>query len=299
MFAALTVLLSLVVATAQQPAALNQDLLVTTDWLAGHLDDRDVVVLHIAADRKTFDAGHIPGARFVASRELAVTREGRANELPPVADLVALFSRVGIGNTGRIVLYGDGRGLWAARALFTLDYLGQSGRAALLDGGLEKWQREGRAIETEEKAAIPRPFAARLNTDVLVTLDEMRDYSWIASHEPAPPVVIADARPSTQFSGEETGTGIARGGHIPGAVSLFWQATLANRDNPVLRSPSELREIWGRAGAAPGKAIVTYCVTGVQASFAYFTARYLGYAPKLYDGSFAEWSHAEGTEVAK
>lgn len=299
MIAALALMMALMPAPASAVPTVNADLLVTTEWLAGHLDDPNVIVLQIAADKKTFDAGHVPGARFVPAHELAIARAGRGNELPPVGDLVALFTRAGIGNSGRVVLYGDGRGLWAARALFTLDYLGQPGRAALLDGGLEKWKREGRTVETDEKPVMSRPFAPRLNTDVLVTLDEMRDYSWLASHETSAPVAILDARPEAQFTGAEAAQGIDRPGHIPGAVSLFWQKTVANADNPVLRSPDELRQLWERAGVRADDTIVAYCHSGVQASFDYFVARYLGYAPKLYDGSFMEWSKATDTDVAR
>jgi thiosulfate/3-mercaptopyruvate sulfurtransferase len=112
-------------------------MVVSTTWLDAHVNDPDVFVLHVGADRKSYDAGHIPGARFVSLPDIAVTREGTPNELPPATDLTRLFTRLGIGDRGRLVLYGDEQGLLAARLFFTLDYLGHGDRAALLDGGLE------------------------------------------------------------------------------------------------------------------------------------------------------------------
>ena len=121
---------------------VRSEMLVSTDWLAKHINDRDVFVIHVAADRKHYDDGHLPGARFLSPKEILTTRNGVANELPPVADLQKAFEQLGVGDTGRIVIYGENSGLLAARVYITLDYLGHGDRAALLDGGVEKWKAE-------------------------------------------------------------------------------------------------------------------------------------------------------------
>jgi thiosulfate/3-mercaptopyruvate sulfurtransferase len=131
-------------ATTHGPA----DMLVQTSWLAAHLADKNLVILHVGTDRNSYDAAHIPGARFLALSEIAVSRNGIPNELPPVNDLKATFERLGVGDHSRVVLYGDMLGLFATRAYFTLDYLGHGSSAALLDGGLEKWSREFGAVRT-------------------------------------------------------------------------------------------------------------------------------------------------------
>ena len=288
-------------AQSQRQSSATSDqagMVVTTAWLAAHANDPGLSVLHVGADRETYEAGHIPGALFVALREIAVTREGTPNELPSAADLAGLFEKLGIGDSGRVVLYGDEQGLLAARLFFTLDYLGHGNRAALLDGGLETWRAEGRAVSTHEPAWSPHPFTPRLNPDVLVTLPIVRDVSWLVTRRRDAPWVLIDARPGAQFTGAEPGADIERPGHIPGANSVFWQRALVSTDRPVLRPTAELRRLYEEAGAAPGRAIVSYCRTGVQASFAYFVARYLGYRVKMYDGSFVEWSKAAGSEVA-
>lgn len=277
--------------------AVRSNMVVTTGWLAAHISG-DVSILHIGADRKTYDAGHIPGARFVALSELVRTRDGTPNELPPLAALCALFERLGIGDTGRVVLYGDESGLLAARAFFTLDYLGHGDRAALLDGGLEQWRAEGRTVSTAEPPAGARPFTPRLNPEVLAVLPVVRDVSWLVSHQRASGWALVDARPEAQFSGAEAGADVARPGHIPGAASLFWRRAIVSTEHPVLRPIADLRRMYEEAGAAPRDTVVTYCRTGVQASHAYFVARYLGYQVRMYDGSFIEWSKAAEMEVA-
>jgi len=108
-------------ASAQHNTKNNANMLVQTDWLAAHLSDKNLVILHVGADRTTYEGGHIPGARFLRLSDIAVTRNGIPNELPPVADLKATFEKLGIGDRSRVVLYGDMLGLFAARAYFTLD----------------------------------------------------------------------------------------------------------------------------------------------------------------------------------
>src|SRR5665213_2184296 len=134
-------------------AAARPDMLVTTDWLAQHQSAAKVVILHVAANRTAYDAGHIPGARFVGLPQLVVTRDGIPNELPPVADLKKVLEAAGVSDDSRIILYGDVSVLPATRAYFTLDYLGHGDQAALLDGGLEKWRSEGHKLTTDVPAA--------------------------------------------------------------------------------------------------------------------------------------------------
>src|SRR3974390_598426 len=114
-------LLPLIAAAAP---AVRSDMLVSTGWLAEHLKDPKIVILHVSRDRMAYDMGHIPGARFVALSESAVTREGILNELPPAAALKNLCERVGVSDDSRLILYGDTSVLPASRAYFTLDYLG-------------------------------------------------------------------------------------------------------------------------------------------------------------------------------
>jgi thiosulfate/3-mercaptopyruvate sulfurtransferase len=261
-------------------AATRSDMLVSTAWLAGHLNDSNLVVLHVARERSSYEAGHIPGARFLPLGELAVTRDGVPSELPPPADLRALFERVGVSDDTRVILYGDNLGLAATRAWFTLDYLGHGDRAALLDGGLEQWRAEQRAVFTETPEFKPGRFTPQLRRQVVASLETVRNL--------APEVLLLDARPASAYSN----------GHIPGAVNLFWMEDLVNKDNPVLRAPDQLRRIYETAGAAPGRKVITSCQVGMTASHLYFALKYLGYDTAMFNGSFSQWSQTPGAPIA-
>jgi thiosulfate/3-mercaptopyruvate sulfurtransferase len=291
-------------ALAQQPDSgdarvrHHREYLVTTEWLGAHLRAPDIVVLQVGRSDAAYRAGHIPGALFLPLSTVATTVAGIPNEFPPAEWLAATFRDLGVGDSARIVLYGDDAGLLAARAWVALDLLGQSGRAALLDGGLSRWAAERRPIETAVPTATPRPFTARWQGSKLVTA------SWVRAHLGDSAVVLVDARPAEQYAGAEPPCPPdrpacgqippERRGHLPGASSLYWMGALASQDDPVLRPMHELHEVlWKPTGAdRPAvRTLVTYCRTGMQASHAYFVARYIGYPDvRLYDGSFIEWA---------
>ncbi len=281
----------------EKPPSVRSEMVVSTAWLAAHLNDPKVIILHVARERAHYDGGHIPGAHFVGWGEITTTRDGVPNELAPVADLQKLFERLGIGDDGRIVLYGDNSGLAAARAYFTLDYLGHGGRVALLDGGLEKWKAERRTTSTDMVGPKTARFTPRVRASAVTNLDVVRDLSWTATNVTSPSVVLIDARPVEEYTGAKPGDGVPRGGHIPGAANVFWMQNVLSKENPALRSEAELRKLYAEAGALIGRTVVTYCRTGGQASHAYFTLKYLGYDVVMYDGSFFEWSNTKSAPV--
>jgi thiosulfate/3-mercaptopyruvate sulfurtransferase len=284
-------------ASAAGRGRVRHEMLVSTAWLGRHLEDRGLAVLHVGRARDGYDAGHVPGARFVALKDVAVERDGVANQVPPVADLVALLRRLGLDDTRHLVLYDDEGGLIAARVFVVLDYLGLGDRAALLDGQMARWRTEARPLATATPAVTPSTFEPHLRPEVIVTLDAVRDLSWAAT-QGAGGAALLDARPEPQYAGADPTDDMPRPGHIPGAASLYWTRTLVSKEDPVLRPPDELRALLAGAGATPDDLVVTYCRTGVQASFTYFVARYLGYDARLYDGSFSEWSGRADTPVA-
>ena len=281
----------------EKPRAVRSEMIVLTAWLAGHLNDPKVVVLHVARERSHYDGGHIPGARFVGWGEITATRDGVPNELAPVADLQKLFERLGVGDDVRIVLYGDNSGLSAARAYFTLDYLGHGARAALLDGGPEKWKAERRAISTDLVETKTSRFTPRVRASAVTNLDVVRDLSWTAMNVISPSAVLIDARPVDEYTGAKPGDGVPRAGHIPGAANVFWMQNVVSKESPALQSVPALRKLYEEAGAQHGRTVVAYCRTGGQASHTYFTLKYLGYDVVMYDGSFFEWSNTQGAPV--
>jgi thiosulfate/3-mercaptopyruvate sulfurtransferase len=282
------------ISRTRQPAPVAQsDLLVSTDWLAERLETAGIVTLHIGRDSARYLEGHIPGARFLPIARFVVEREGLPNELPPVEDLVVAFQTLGISNDTRVILYGDFRGLWAARVFFTLDYLGLGNRTAMLDGGLETWRAESRPTTV----ALPSVTPGRLSVSAQPSLVVGGD--WVHNHLDAPAIRLLDARPPNQYRGDEPGGEIKRPGHIPGAVSLYWEDALESKKRPVLRDLETLRALYRDRGFAPGDTIVTYCRTGIQASHAYFVARVLESPLTLYDASYLEWSNLTSYPVER
>ncbi len=284
-------------AQSKQNEALKvrSEMLVSTDWLARHINDPNLFVIHVAVDPKHFDEGHIPGARFLSSKQILTTRNSVANELPAVADLQKVFEQLGVGDKGRIVIYGDNSGLLAARVYFTLDYLGHGDRAALLDGGIEKWKAENLRVETQPVKTEPAAFTPRPRPQIVAGLSAMRDISQAAADATDAAAAIIDARPEEQYVGNQN----PRAGHIPGAENIYWLNHVVSRENLAMKPQSELKKIYEAAGLKAGQKVVTYCNTGIQASHSYFTLKYLGYDAMMYDGSFSEWSAAEGAQVVK
>jgi thiosulfate/3-mercaptopyruvate sulfurtransferase len=287
---ALTVLAMMAVlpisAQTDSTPKLRQQMLVTTGWLAEHLHDQDLVVLCISATPEFYSKGHIPGARQISLGEIAATRDGVPNELPAVEKLRQIFSGAGVSLNVHVVLYGERSNLLAARAYFTLDYLGVAQRTSLLDGGIEKWKNEGRLLSTEAPTVTPATLAVSPRPEILVDTATMRN---LAQNKPGR-ITLLDARPTKEFSGEQLSEDVSHAGHIPGARSLYWMDMLVSRENPVLRPEAELRRMFTEANATADGPLVTYCRTGMQSSFDYFVAKYLGYEPSMYDASFFEWS---------
>ena len=290
-------LLPLIAAAAP---AVRSDMLVSTDWLAQHLKDPKLVILHVSRDRMAYEAGHIPGARYLALSDILVTRDGILNELPPAATLKTLFERMGVSDDSRVILYGDTNVLPATRAYFTLDYLGHGEATALLDGGLPKWTAESRSLAKDSPEVKPGRLTLRPRPEIVVDINAMRDLSFAATNAPAASPVLVDARTADEFKGAtQASSEIPRPGHIPGAANVYWMQGQANKNDMSLLPEAGLRKLYESAGVTPGRPAVTYCNTGMQASQSYFTLKYLGYDARMYDGSFSEWSNATDSPVQK
>ena len=251
---------------------LRPEMLVTTAWLAENLSEPDVIVLCINSTPEFYSKGHIPGARQIKLEEIAVTRDGIPNELPPVETLQRVFAAAGVSNSSRVVLYGERSNLLAARAYFTLDYLGVAARVALLDGGLEKWTAERRPLSTEIPQAKTATLVVSPRPEILVDTKAMRELS---QKKPGS-VTLVDARPTKEFTGEQLSEDVAKAGHIPGAKGLYWMDMLVSRQNPVLKPEAELRRMYSELNAKADQPLVTYCRTGMQSSFDYFVAKVSG-----------------------
>jgi len=283
----LCVFWSIGVSQAKTDAAA--EMLVQTDWLAVHLNDPVLVVLHVGVDRTAYDNGHIGGARFVSWSDIAVSRNNVPNQLPAVDVLKTAFERVGVGDQSRVIVYGD-TPLLAGHAYFALDYLGHASHA-ILDGGLDKWKSEKRLVSKDRPEVKAAALKVKPHPELLVDLAAVQK---MAAEKKIP---LIDGRPPEQYSGVNAGDGVKRGGHIPGAKNVWWIQTLVSKDNPVLKPVADIRALYQAAGAKLGEEVLVYCRTGPIATHEYFTLKLAGFRPILYNGSFMEWSNATGTAV--
>lgn len=268
---------------------VRSEMLVTTEWLANHLKDPDVVVLCVSGSPGFYSEGHIPGARWINFADIVTKRGDVPNELPSVEQLEKVFRAAGVKDGSRLIIYGDNYNLLAARAYYTLDYLGLTEHAAMLDGGLNKWKNEARPLVTDipEVTNPSGGVTPHVNKRILVDTAEIK--AWTAQPSANRPVLL-DARPLDEYTGGRHSAEVHKLGHIPGAKHIYWQELLVSREDPVLLPAAELRKKFEESGAAPGKQVITYCRSGMQSSMDYFVAKYLGYIARMYDASFFEWS---------
>lgn len=263
--------------------------LVTADWLKRHRSDSGLVILNVERARAVFDSAHIPGSRFIASSQFTTRQGDLITELPPVARLDSLFESLGVGDRGRIVIYGET--LPATRLFFTLDYLGLGERVSLLNGGLESWSRAGGAT-----TADPTPAPVRGTLTVRPRPELLADAAYVNARRSDPGVLLLDARNRQEFEGTVLEEGVARAGHIPGAVQLEWTELMSEGR---FREKGDLRQLLAAVGATPAREIITYCRVGSRASALYFAARLLGYSVRLYDGSMNDWAARAELPVAR
>jgi thiosulfate/3-mercaptopyruvate sulfurtransferase len=271
---------------AQEKApTVRSSMVVSTEWVAQHGNDPDVIILHVGRYRGDYDRGHIPKARFVPSYEMSSDRQEVSFELPSVADLKRTLEAAGVGDKGRIVVYAIGYPPLTTRIYFTLDYLGLGDRAAIIDGGIEKWKSERRELSTTSPKIVPAKLTVHPRPEIVAHYSDVRRVS--DSNDPK--TMIVDARPPNRY----------KDGHIPGAVDAYWLDILVSRELPALKSPEDIRKFYENAGVKPGMKLITYCEVGQQATHDYFTSKYLGYDVAMYDGSWDEWTSAKDGPVVK
>jgi len=268
--------------------------LVSTDWLAGQLDDgavgtRDVVLLESDEDVLLYDTGHIPGSVKIdwhLDLNDAVMRDYVNGQR-----FAQVLGERGIGRDTTVVIYGDKSNWWAAYALWVFTLFGHTD-VRLLDGGRAKWVAEGREMtrEVPTPSAVDYPVVARSDSAIRAFKDD------VLAHIGQP---LVDVRSPGEFSGEllhmpdYPQEGAMRGGHIPGARSVPWARAAA--EDGTFRSRAELDAIYlTEQGLAPTDDVVAYCRIGERSSHTWFVLTHLLGFTKVrnYDGSWTEWGNA-------
>jgi len=276
---------------------VHPEYLVETDWVADHLGDPAVRVFdcttHLIPDPKTtyqvvpgradFEKGHIPGAGFIdVQADVSDTSQKLRFMLPAVEAFASSMRRLGVNADSRVVLYSAANPWWATRVWWLLRIFSHD-NAAVLNGGLQKWRRENRPIETGPAATrAPGDFTVREVRDLMVGKDEVR-------------AAIGDTATCTMnalLPEQHQGTGgnsYGRPGHIVGSVNVP-AAHLLDPETNAFLSPAELGARFARYGAMD-KRVITYCGGGIAASADAFVLVMLGHEDvRLYDASLSEWA---------
>ncbi|MBL8791337.1 MAG: 3-mercaptopyruvate sulfurtransferase [Rhizobiales bacterium] len=265
--------------------------LVSTEWLAQHLDAPDVVILdaswHLPAAKRDARAEYlsvrIPGARFFDIDALSDRTSPLPHMLPAPAQFASGVKKLGVGDGKKVICY-DSAGLFsAARCWWMFKVMGHDD-VAVLDGGLPKWQREGRPLE-DEMPVTPqeRHFTPRVRASMVKGMAD------VAKALDGGAAQVADARSGTRFRGEEQEPrpGV-RPGHMPGAKNVHYASLL--RPDGTMKAQKELSEALTSAGIDLQKPIITSCGSGVTAAILSLALTELGaHDHALYDGSWTEW----------
>jgi thiosulfate/3-mercaptopyruvate sulfurtransferase len=265
--------------------------LVSTSWLAGHLDDPGLRILESDEDVLLYDIGHIPNAQKIDWH--SDLNDPVQRDYVSAARFETVLRSRGIDESTPVVLYGDKNNWWATYALWVFELFGFS-NVRILDGGRTKWEMEERPMTTSVPAFPPSAYAAPERDDTRI-----RAFFEQARAHLAKGGKFVDVRSTQEYTGERTHMpeypqeGTLRAGHIPTARSIPW-ARAANVDGSF-RDAAELRAIYEKEnGLSPSDDVIAYCRIGERSSHTWFVLTYLlGYSRvRNYDGSWTEWGNA-------
>ena len=273
--------------------------LVSTQWLEDHLKDPDLRIIdaswYMPADARDpkaeYEAAHIPGARFFDIDEISDLRSDLPHMAPPVEKFMSRMRAMGIGDGHQVVVY-DGAGLFSAARVWWLFRLMGKMDVAVLDGGLPKWQAEGRPIEDLPPTVRDRHMTVSRQAQMIKDVTQVAAASKLGDYQ------IIDARSAGRFAGTEPEPreGL-RGGHIPNSKNLPF-GELLNADG-TMKDTAGLQAAFDAAGADLTKPVIASCGSGVTAAVICLGLERLGHdRHAIYDGSWSEWGMYNDLKVA-
>ena len=278
---------------------VHPEVLVSTEWVAQHLDDPNVRIIESNEDPLLYPSGHIPGAvevDWVRDLNDPLVRDYLDRE-----HFEALMSRIGVTPETTVVFYGDKNNWWACYAFWVFQLFGHT-NAKIMDGGRLKWEKEGRPM-TREVPQYPRTeYRAPERDDSKIRAFRDQVLAHVRAGKP-----LIDVRSPEEYRGERLhmpdypNEGALRGGHIPGAVNIPWSRAI-NPEDGTFKSAEELRQIYlGEAGITPDDDVIVYCRIGERSSHTWFVLTYLLGFPNVrnYDGSWTEWGNLVGVPIER
>ncbi|HMA33927.1 MAG TPA: sulfurtransferase [Chloroflexia bacterium] len=282
----------------------HPDALVTTEWLAAHLEDKGLRILECDEDVLLYDQGHIPGA--IKIDWLTELNDATRRDYLDRTHFEALLSRKGISSDDTLIFYGDKNNWWATYSFWVFQLFGHT-KAQILDGGRTKWIAEGRALQTEVPAYPATSYKAheRDDTKIRAFRDQVRELLDKEGRALKAGQALVDVRSPGEFSGEllhmanYPQEGAQRGGHIPGAANIPWAQ--AAQEDGTFKPVEQLRALYEGKGVTKDKDVVTYCRIGERSSHTWFVLTYLlGYHHvRNYDGSWTEWGNLVAAPIER
>ncbi|SMX30746.1 3-mercaptopyruvate sulfurtransferase [Actibacterium lipolyticum] len=281
-------------------SANDPQTLVSTEWLAAHLNDPDLRLFDASwympdmnRDAKAeYEAAHIPGARFFDIDEISDHRSSLPHTAPPVEKFMSRMRAMGVGDGHQVVVY-DGMGMFSAARVWWLFRLMGKTDIAVLDGGLPKWQAEGHPVEDLPPVVKDRHMTVHRQAHLIKDVTQVAAASKLGDYE------IIDARAGDRFRGEveEPRPGL-RSGHIPNSKNVPFPTLFAA--DGTMKDPADLKSVLEGAGVDLSKPAITTCGSGVTAAIINLALERIGHRQHaLYDGSWSEWGMYDDLKVAK
>jgi thiosulfate/3-mercaptopyruvate sulfurtransferase len=275
----------------------HPEVLVETEWVAQHLNDKNVRIVESDEDILLYEVGHVPGAVKIdwhVDLQNTVLRDyiDRKN-------FQTLLSSRGIANDTTVVFYGDKNNWWACYAFWVFKLFGHE-KCVVMNGGRQKWIAENRPLSKETPKYPSTNYVAQERDDNKIRAFRDQVMKHVTSGNP-----LVDVRSPQEYTGEllhmpgYPQEGALRGGHIPGAKNIPWAK--AAREDGTFKSADELKELYQSQGITADKDVIAYCRIGERSSHTWFVLQYLLGYPKVrnYDGSWTEWGNLVGAPIEK